>query len=105
MSPLAAHRTSHLLASGNVSPYQGASKQYGKVTPDRPGTVQINRTFRTGSVFDNPVELPKTLIHEGRHVEQLQGKNAGQEAADYIQSNLTALEDDAYQYERANYVP
>lgn len=102
----AQRRTSHLLASGNIRGYNAAdSEETGMVSSDAPGTIQVNRTSTEGSLFDSPTELPKTLIHEGRHVEQLRGKAPGREALRYMLRNKPALEADASQYERTNYVP
>lgn len=97
---------SHLLASGNIRGYNGSDQlEAGRVRPQTPGTVEINRTTAIGSLFNSATELPKTLLHEGRHTEQLQGIQPGQAAAAYISANKKVLEDDAYQFEAANYVP
>ncbi|MEO8031596.1 MAG: RHS repeat-associated core domain-containing protein, partial [Gemmatimonadota bacterium] len=105
MSMEAMTRTSTLLGEGQITSRNAASNEYGSVTGYAPGTVRINRTSVSGSVFDDPVILPKTLIHEGRHTQQLEGKAAGKEAVEYVEHNKQALEDDAYAYEAANYVP
>ena len=106
MSFEAQKRTSRLLGSGNIQGYSASDPQTaGRVHADTPGTIEVNRTSVLGSIFDQPVELPRTLIHEGKHIEQLKGKAPGAEAQQYVQDNRQALEDEAAQYEKDNYVP
>ena len=102
MSTEAARRTAGLLHDGRVRGTSLAPGVAGRVSPDAPDVVKINRTSELGNVFLTD-QLGEALVHEGRHVDQLKGKAAGKEAADYIKANKKKLEDDAIDYESKNY--
>ena len=100
-----------LLYAGKIHGYNGAEKgEYGYVTPGKPGDMNINRTFEgvkdpfKGSIFNNPVQLPKTLLHESEHIEQYKGLN---ELARLMLNTIgrNAMEAGAYRYEAQNYIP
>lgn len=104
MSPEAAGATRGLLFSGNI---RGAvlpdSSVSGRVTNRAPGTIFINRShYQHGNIFFHS-ELGPTLVHEVRHVRQLEGRT-GWALYEFMRDNRDALEQDARSYERANYL-
>jgi len=102
MSTEAARRTAGLLHGGKIHGADLSEDLAAVVPPESPGEIFVNRTSEFGSVFELPV-LGTVLVHEGRHVEQLKGKTAGDEARKFIRANKNKLEDDADDYERKNY--
>jgi RHS repeat-associated protein len=84
MGPASARRTRGLLAKGRIHGGDLESNVYGR-TSDVTGTdITINRRFGLlgslgigGSVFNDAEELTSTLLHEGKHVDQLNSPKRG----------------------------
>jgi len=103
MTNEAAARTSGLLFGGRIHGANLAPDVAGRVSSRTPGDIDINRTAgKHGSIFESSLIGP-TLVHEGKHVDQLKGKAAGREAYDYAKAHEKKLEEEAKAYERANY--
>jgi hypothetical protein len=105
MSPEARTRSHDLLYSGRIHGANLPESVAGLVPPETPGDMYLNRSTVDGSIFENRHELGNTLVHEGKHIQQLVGKSPGFEAAAYIANNKPEMEADTYRYENRNYNP
>lgn len=106
MSEEASARTSRLLRAGRIHGAVLAPDQAGRVSSRTPRDMHINRRAKRDgvvvSIFETDL-LGPTLVHEGKHIEQLRGKAPGREASEYMRRNKDKSEDEAYDYERKNY--
>jgi RHS repeat-associated protein len=100
------------LYAGRIQGFSEQSTAVGRVTPERPDIIQINRSYSSsdpgayqGSVFEHPV-LTLTLLEELRHTHQYQGMDlATRQAVTRSVGASARLEEDAKRYALDNYIP
>jgi hypothetical protein len=105
MSTEASSFTRRLLNAGRIRGESMEPGTYGRVNVwISTRAIELNRTMRNGSVFDDSTELGKTLVHEGKHVQQFQGMRPGLDAVNRYRANLQRLENEAYAYQKIHYL-
>lgn len=112
VSAQAATRTRTMLDEGRVRGDNLEPDVFGEVRPSEPDVMYINRTFNStvsdgttfaGSIFGHPIELGKTVVHEGLHTFQLEGISPGAAAAEFMRIHGAAMEFQARMYHIKHY--
>jgi RHS repeat-associated protein len=112
MSDASGARTETMLVAGLIRGDNLPGDIFGEVRPEAPDAIYINRTFNgpvsdgvtyRGSIFENPTELGKTVVHEGKHTFQLRGIYPGRDANEFMRVHGGEAEFQARIYHLKNY--
>jgi hypothetical protein len=110
MKPQAAERTRTLLDNGNIHAGALPGDTYGQTSKETGRDVTVNTALNcyvvlSCSVFNDQEELTSTLLHEGKHVDQLRTKPPLHSYASWWKLNLSVFEAEAVKAEVTDRAP